>query len=252
MTTEFPPGPEPESPAQQQPPVQPQPVPPAQQQPEWQGPAPQPAPRRTLFARPVATGLIGVLVGAFLVGVPWLVLGLLGGPSAQPLKAPDTLGGYLTVQAAVTKIDKGGAAAKSQIERADKADRENTTRISEAYGGAAAVSRTYNDEGLLNGFQLTAVRADSPSLIAPYEDATALGLAAPSTELVQVGAVQCLLHNDPTPLGQQQDPESSFATACQRTGAGLTVTLRTTARDTPPTPEKLAAVVEEAWTALGS
>jgi hypothetical protein len=230
VTTEFPP--------------EPAPAPP-------QPPAPHPVPRRPLFARPVATGLIGVLVGAFVVGVPWLTLSLFGDePSGRSLEAPNTLGGYETTQVAAGKLANGNPAGQSQIDRADKADRENATRISAAYGGAAAVSRSYHDAKFENGFQLTAVRAGSPELVAPYEDATALGLAAPSTELVQVGAVQCLLHNDPTPVGQAPDPERSFVTACQRTGDDLTVGLRIIAREDRPTPDRLAAAVDEAWREL--
>ncbi|MEV7045794.1 hypothetical protein [Amycolatopsis sp. NPDC051061] len=46
---------------------------------------PQPVPRRPLTGRPVVVGLIGVFVGAFLVGVPWLVLSLFGdAPSGWP------------------------------------------------------------------------------------------------------------------------------------------------------------------------
>ncbi|MEA5365123.1 hypothetical protein VA596_36705 [Amycolatopsis sp., V23-08] len=299
MSTEFPPGPEPQptlpaqqdptpqpmQPAQQsqqsQPPAQHQPLPaqhepqqPAQQQslppaqhqqpplgqqeprqpqqPQSQPPAArQRERRRPLFARPIAVGLIGVLVGAFLVGVPWLVIGLLGGPSPQPLKLPDTLGGFETTQAAVTKIAKGGTTGKSQIERADKAETENASRISAAYGGAAAVFRSYSDPGLSSGFQVAAVRADSPELLAQYEDTAALGQALPSTELKRIGPVQCLIHNEITPAGQTVDPENSFVMSCQRTGGGLTVQLRNTTTEDAHDPARFAAVVEEAWTALG-
>ncbi|MFJ7213807.1 hypothetical protein [Amycolatopsis sp. NPDC098790] len=223
------------------------PMPPAPGQPTTAVPR-----RRPLLARPVAVGLIGVLVGAFLVGVPWLTLSLFGdAPGGRPLEAPGTLGGYESTQVAVGKLGSAGTAGKAQIERADKTDRENAARVSEAYDGAPAASRSYSDARLTNGFQLTAVRAPSPELFAPYEDATALGLAAPSTELVRVGAVQCLRHNDPTPLGREPDPDSSFVTACQRSGPALTVLLRITAREDTPTAERLAAAVEEAWTTLG-
>lgn len=240
MTTEFPPGPGPQPPAQQEP--RQQPMPPA---------APRAPQRRPLFARPALTALIGFVVGAFVVGVPWLVIGLLGGPSAQPLKLPDTLGGFTTTQAAVTKIADGRAAGKSQIERADKAEGENASRISAAYHGAAAVFRSYSDEGLESGFQVAAVRADSPELLAQYEDTAALGLAVPMTELKRIGAVQCLVHNGTTPLGQPVDPEQSVVTNCQRTGGGLTVQLRNTTTQNAHDPARFAAIVQEAWTALG-
>ncbi|MFJ1759978.1 hypothetical protein ACIOD2_06635 [Amycolatopsis sp. NPDC088138] len=254
------PPPAPQSPQQQPlelPPAQQQPQSPQQQlqqpqsQPMQPPPARQRAPRRPLSARPVAVGLIGVLAGAFLVGVPWLVIGLLGGPSPEPLKLPDTLGGFETTQAAVTKIAKGGSVGKSQIERADKAETENASRISAAYGGAAAVFRSYSDAGLESGFQVAAVRADSPELLAQYEDTAALGQALPSTELKRVGPVQCLIHNEITSLGQPADPENSFVMNCQRTGGGLTVQLRNNTTEDAHDPARFAAVVEEAWAALG-
>ncbi|MFG1647650.1 hypothetical protein ACGFMK_45825 [Amycolatopsis sp. NPDC049252] len=241
-------------PAQQQPrsqPMQPLPGPQSpQQQPLQLPPARQRAPRRPLSTRPVAVGLAGVLVGAFLVGVPWLVLGLLGGPSPEPLKLPDTLGGFETTQAAVAKVAKGGSLGKSQIERADKAESENASRISAAYGGAAAVFRSYSDPGLEGGFQVAAVRADSPELLAQYEDTAALGQALPSTELKRIGPVQCLIHNEITPQGQRVDPENSFVMNCQRSGGGLTVQLRNTTTQDAHDPARFAAVVEEAWAAL--
>ena len=212
-------------------------------------PPPQPVSRRPLLARPGATGLIGVLVGAFLVGVPWLVLSLFGdGPSGRSLTAPDNLGGLSRAQEAIAKLDK--TKGQSLIDRIEKTDRETGARVSAAYGGASAVVQQYQDDRLERSFQLTAVRAASPELVAPYEDATALGLAAPSTELVRVGAVQCLMHNDPTPAGSAPDPERSFVTSCQRTGPGLTVTIRSLGTDSNRDPQEFAGIVEQAWRIL--
>jgi hypothetical protein len=252
VSTEFPPGPEPEPHQQPTPPARQEPPPsPAQQQPPQSQPQPaqQGAPRRPLFSRPLAVGLIGVLVGAFLVGVPWLVIGLLGGPSPQPLKAPDTLGGLSRAQDAIAKVDS--VKGRPQIDRVDKTDRETGSRVSAAYGGAGAVVQQYQDDRLLRSFQLIAVRAPSPELVAPYEDVQALGVAKPSTELVRSGAVQCLLHNDPAAPGSTPDPEQSFVMSCQRTGQALTVTVRSLGTEGNHDPQELAAVVEEAWAALG-
>ncbi|WP_329048092.1 hypothetical protein OG738_37405 [Amycolatopsis sp. NBC_01488] len=174
-----------------------------------------PAPRSRL-TRPVATGLIGVLVGAVLVGVPWLVLSLLGGPSGQAPTAPANLGGLSRAQDAIAKVD--AVRGKAQIDRVGKTDQETAARVSAAYGGAGAVVQDYQDEGLLRSVQLIAVRAPSPELFAPYEDVQALGEAKPGTELVRVGAVQCLLHNDPVAPGATPDPDRSFVLNCQRTG----------------------------------
>lgn len=207
-----------------------------------------PQPRR-LLARPVATGLIGVFVGAFLVGVPWLVLSLFGdAPSGRPLTAPANLGGLGRAQDAIAKVD--AVRGKAQIDRVAKTDQETGARVSAAYGGAGAVVQDYQDDRLLRGVQLIAVRAPSPELVAPYEDVQALGVAKPGTELVRVGAVQCLVHNDPAAPGSTPDPERSFVMNCQRTGPGLTVTVRSMGTDGNRDPQELAGIVDEAWATL--
>ncbi|MEU4524259.1 hypothetical protein AB0F52_36755 [Amycolatopsis sp. NPDC024027] len=86
--------------------------------------------------------------------------------------------------------------------------------------------------------------------MAPYEDAEALGLAAPSTELVHLGDVQCLRHNDPTPAGSAPDPARSVVTSGQRTGPALTVTLRALSSEGNRDPRELAALVNQAWREL--
>ncbi|MDT7806080.1 MAG: hypothetical protein QOI78_9513 [Actinomycetota bacterium] len=172
-----------------------------------------------------------------------------GGTTPQPLKAPDTLGGLSRAQDAIAKVDS--VKGRPQIDRVDKTDRETGSRVSAAYGGAGAVVQQYQDDRLLRSFQLIAVRAPSPELVAPYEDVQALGVAKPSTELVRSGAVQCLLHNDPAAPGSTPDPEQSFVMSCQRTGQALTVTVRSLGTEGNHDPQELAAVVEEAWAALG-
>jgi hypothetical protein len=209
-----------------------------------------PAPRRPLLARPVVTGLIGVLVGALLVGVPWLLLSLFGSgsPSGRSLSAPPQLGGLSRAQEAIAKLDK--TQGQAQIDRIGKADRETAARVSAAYGGAGAVVQQYQSDRLERSFQLIAVRAPSPELFAPYEDFEALGLAAPSTEVVRTGAVQCLVHHGQEPAGSTPDPDRSFVTNCQRTGPGLTVTLRSLSSEGNHDPRELAGIVEQAWREL--
>ncbi|VVJ25003.1 Uncharacterised protein [Amycolatopsis camponoti] len=209
---------------------------------------PHPAPRPPL-RRPVVAGLIGVLVGAILVGVPWLALSLLGGPSGQALAAPANLGGLSRAQDAIAKVDS--VRGKATIDRIDKTDQETTSRVSAAYGGAGAVVQDYQDERLLRSFQLVAVRAPSPQLFAPYEDVQALGVAKPGTELVSVGAVQCLVHNAPAAPGATPDPDQSFVLNCQRTGPGLTVAVRSLGTEGNHDPQELAGIVEQAWKELG-
>lgn len=216
---------------------------------------PAPGPPRTavprprpLLARPVVVGLIGVVVGAFLVGVPWLTLSLLGGPSGQALTAPANLGGLSQAKDAIAKLD--AVRGKAQIDRIAKTDQETAARVSAAYDGAGAVVQDYQDDRLLRSFQLVAVRAPSPELFAPYEDVQALGVAKPGTELVRVGAVQCLVHNDPAAPGSASDPERSFVLNCQRTGPGLTVTVRSMGTEGNRDPRELAGIVEQAWREL--
>ena len=208
-----------------------------------------PAPRRrSILARPAVTGLIGFLLGAVLVGVPWLALSLLGGPSGSTLTAPASLGGLSRAQDAIAKFDK--VKGQALITRIDKTDRETGTRVSAAYGGAGAIAQQYQDDRLERSFQLLAVRAPSPELVAPYEDAQALGLAQPSTELVRVGAVQCLVHHDPAAAGSTPDPERSSVRTCQRSGPDLTVSVRSLSSDGNRDPREMAGIVEEAWRAL--
>jgi hypothetical protein len=209
--------------------------------------APAPRPRPT---RPVVAGLIGVLVGAFLVGVPWLVLSLLGGPSGQAPTAPANLGGLGKAQDAITKV--AATRGKAQIDRITKTDQETAVRVSAAYNGAGAVVQVYQDERLARSLQLIAVRAPSPELFAPYEDVQALGEAKPGTELVRIGAVQCLLHNNPAAPGTTPDPDLSFVMSCQRTGPGLTVTVRSMGTEGNHDPQELAGIVEQAWREIGS
>ncbi|MEU8635799.1 hypothetical protein AB0C38_26840 [Amycolatopsis sp. NPDC048633] len=217
--------------------------------PQPQSPVPQPAPRPPL-ARPLVVGLIGVVVGAFLVGVPWLTLSLFGDePSGRSLTAPNGLGGLSRAQDAIAKVD--AVRGKATIDRIDKTDRETASRVSAANAGAGAVVQQYQDDGLLRSFQLVAVRAPAPELFAPYEDVQALGVAKPSTELVRVGDVQCLVHNDPAAPGSAPDPERSFVINCQRTGPGLTVTVRSMGTEGNRDPQELARIVDEAWTTLG-
>ncbi|MGW4064320.1 hypothetical protein ACWEGE_38955 [Amycolatopsis sp. NPDC004747] len=208
-----------------------------------------PAPRRpSPLARPAVTGLLGLLAGALLVGVPWLVLSLLAGPSGRPLTAPASLGGLGRAQDAIAKIGKDRGQAL--IDRVGKADRETAARVSAAYGGAGAVVQQYQDDQLRRTVQLLAVRAPSPGLIAPYEDAEALGLAAPGTELVRFGDVQCLVQHDPVSAGSAPDPDRSAVRTCQRTGTDLTVTLKGLSSEGNRDPREMAGLVEEAWAIL--
>ncbi|MEV4051794.1 hypothetical protein AB0J55_11465 [Amycolatopsis sp. NPDC049688] len=115
---------------------------------------------RPLLTRPAVTALIGLLTGALLVGVPWLVTSGGGAePDGRPLVAPAALGELGRTEDAVAKIDN--VRGQAQIARVEKADRETGARLSAAYGGAAAVVQEYQNATLFHGLQLTAVRAAS-------------------------------------------------------------------------------------------
>ncbi len=221
------------------------PLPPA---PGQQAVTPPPR-RRSLLARPAVTGLIGLVAGALLVGVPWLALGLLRDrPSGRELAAPPRLGGLSRAEDAIAKIDKVNGQAT--IARIEKTDREDTARVSAAYGGAAAVVQQYQNDQLRRAVQLIAVRAPSPGLVAPYVDVEALGLAAPGTELVRVADVQCLRHNGSVPAGSAPDSTQVVVTNCQRTGPNLTVTLKSLSSEGNRDPRELAGLVDQAWREL--
>ncbi|WIX91962.1 hypothetical protein [Amycolatopsis sp. DG1A-15b] len=208
-----------------------------------------PAPRRrSLLARPAVTGLLGFLAGAVLVGVPWLVLTLFGGPSGRSLSAPPRLGELSRSPEAIAKFD--ARQGQAMITGIEKADRETAARVSAAYDGAGALAQHYQDDRLRRGVQLIAVRAPSPGLVAIYDDFAALGQGAPGTELVRIGDVQCLRHNGPAAPGSAPAPQESFVTNCQRTGPDLTVTLRSLSSEGNRDPRELAALVDQAWREL--
>ena len=212
-------------------------------------PVPAPPPKRPLVV-PAALG--GLIVGAALVGIPWLLFGTSGGAAnSSPLTVPDTLGGLERSQVAVGKVTDNTGVAKSEADRDDKDNRENAARVSAAYGGAAAVVQTYHDDRLERGYQLTAVRANTPGLIAPYEDTELLGLAEPSQEVKEFGAVQCLVHHLATAAGETPSADKTTVSSCQRSASGLTVQLKVINQtEDNRDPAKLATTVDEAWAAL--
>lgn len=202
------------------------------------------APSKRPWTIPAA--LAGVVAGAAMVGIAWLVLSpSAAAPTSAPLNPPDTLGGIDRMQITVAKISKRPDAAQQQVDQEDRADRENAARISAAYSGAAAASRIYMDPKAERGYKLTAVRAGSPGLVAVYTD-TSLNVPGPFEEIRRFGDVECQIRSD-----QREPTAAPVAKVCQRTGPGLTVRLEpgfTT--DGSLDPEKMAAAVAEAWDAL--
>ncbi|QYN18864.1 hypothetical protein [Amycolatopsis sp. DSM 110486] len=204
-------------------------------------------------SRPVSlviAAAIGLAIGAAGVGIPWLLTAHDSGVvSGLPLKAPDTLGGVDRADVQPVKL-KDDFAHRQFAQRNATNDRENTTRVSAAYG-APAVVQTYTAVNFSHSFTLTAIRTHAPGLAIAYEDKDN-GLAAPTNELRQVGDVSCVLRNNLTPLDEKLTPDKTSVFLCQRTDPGFTIQLKPLGDDTKEyrDPTVCAAMIDEAWTKL--
>ncbi|MET7696593.1 hypothetical protein [Streptomyces sp. NPDC005485] len=221
-------------------------------------PAPGP-PRAAWYARPVTVGLAGLLLGAAVIGVPWLLTrddtsaaggqGALTGGSTAALSAPEKLGEFLHQDAAAKALRKDGSADKNAKQFAT-ADRRSTGLLSTAYGGAPAVVQSFADRKFENLFQLTAVRARSPRPFVAYQDPVQLGLVVAPNKLSSFRKVDCVIYNDPTNSGGTPASDSVHVISCQRTADGLTVQIRQVSGDVGHDPQQVAGLVDQAWTAL--
>ncbi|WP_328222950.1 hypothetical protein [Streptomyces sp. NBC_00310] len=204
-------------------------------------------------------GLVGLALGAGLVGGAWLVTGDGENPASSPaagakavpgggLSAPKTLGGFVRRDQAVLDLDKG--AADRMAERYRAWDSRSGERLTRAYGGAAAVVQTFSDSSLWSSFQLTAVRGSAPRPYVPYTDPEVLGLEKPTNELVTFGKVDCVLHHLPTEAGDEPESDSVSTVSCQRGDGRLTVLFREVTGDLTHEPSQVARLVDEAWAEL--
>ncbi|MEU5612163.1 hypothetical protein AB0H03_26125 [Streptomyces sparsogenes] len=217
-------------------------------------PAAPSRPGRFSPRHPLVSGVIGLVVGLALVGIPVLLSdddgggGFGGGGGGAELAAPAKLGGlrpFADIQRE-SGANKAGELADGLVVE----DRKSGERLSEAYGGAAAVVKRYADDDVQTTVTLAAVRARSPEPYVPYEDAERLAVAAPPDELKVIGDVSCVLYNSPTPAGSEPAADSVRVTYCQRTGDGLTVQIRPVGTGLANRPAKVADLVENAWSAL--
>lgn len=222
-------------------------------------PAP-PGPRRAAwYTRPVPVGLVGLLLGAAVIGVPWLLTrddssdgggrGSLTGGSTAALSAPEKLGRFAHQDAAAKALSTDGSADKN-AKRFAAADRRSTGLLSTAYGGAPAVVQSFADPKFENLFQLTAVRARSPRPFVAYQDPAQLGLVVAPNQMTSLGKVDCVIYNDPTNSGGTPASDSVHVNSCQRTGDGLTVQIRQVSGDVGHDPHQVAGLVDQAWAAL--
>ena len=190
----------------------------------------------------VVAGIVGLAVGAAVVGGAWLLFGNDGGGSSSPISAPEQVGDYYRF-AAVPQM-RGNADHKKVADAHADADRHSSERLSAANGGAGAVVQEYTNEEFENGFALEAVRAPSPfPQYVPYSDPEYLGLDKPLEEVREFGDVACAIRN--------LTSGESVVTNCLRTDGGLTVTISHVTGDLAEQPEKVAELVDEVWTRLG-
>lgn len=215
--------------------------------------APPPRQGRISLRNPLVTAAIGLVVGLAAVGIPVLLSdddggGFGGGGGGAELSAPAKLDGLRPL--ADLQRSAPTAKAKEMADRIAEEEGKSGERLSEAYGGAAAVMRQYADEEIQTTATLVAVRSRSPKPYVPYVDPKRLGLAKPQDELKTIGDVSCVLYNQPTPEGSAPTADSVHVTYCQRTGDGLTVQVRTVGSGVANKPAKVAALVESAWSAL--
>jgi len=222
-----------------------------------------PGPRRAAwYARPVPVGLAGLLLGAAMIGVPWLLTrddtaaaggqGSLTGGSTAALSAPEKLGDFMHQDVAMKGLgsDEDKEKAEKNAQVYVTADRRSSGLLSTAYGGAPAVVQGFADAKFENLFQLTAVRARAPRPYVAYEDPERMGLEVATNEMTSFGKVDCAIYNDPTNAGGTPDADSVHVMSCQRTGDGLTVQIRQVSGDVGHAPRRVAGLVDQAWTAL--
>jgi hypothetical protein len=120
--------------------------------------------------------------------------------------------------------------------------------VGQAYGDAAVSVRRYASPDLYAFLTVVAVRAHSPGLFSTAADPKDLQIARPTEEVVSVGEVQCVVHNDPVPTSQE--PRSPVTTVCQRTSGSLTV-FAFPSGTLAEKPGGAAAMVRQTWGAVG-
>jgi hypothetical protein len=199
----------------------------------------------------LVTGVVGLVVGALVVGLPWLLSssgggGGLGGSSGA-ITAPGSLGSLKSLHEASVQVGGDKGAANADRQAAD--DVRSAKLMSTAYGGAAATVAHYADEELDDIVALSVVRADSPEPFVQYQNLKELAEAVPQNELVRTGDVACLVFNADFVKSGPEPTDGVMTTLCQRTGNGLTVQVRPSG-DIQHHPDQVAALVDNAWDAV--
>jgi hypothetical protein len=197
----------------------------------------------------VVAGLVGLAVGTLVVGGAWLLSG--SGSSAssdsQPITMPDRIGEFVPFDQ--VELNKSERAASS-VTRIRSWNEQSSQRLSQSYGGTAAVVRLYADQALEDQLTVMVYRARSPyPQYVPYEDPAAMGLARPMNELQEFGDVSCSIRNDTTLAGGTPGPDSAHPVSCSRTNNALTVEIRPVG-SAGQQPQQVAALVDEVWNAV--
>ncbi|WP_139983063.1 hypothetical protein [Nocardioides litoris] len=120
--------------------------------------------------------------------------------------------------------------------------------LSEAFDGAAAVTRVYVDRESAESVTVFAVAADAGPLLPPggFVDPDRAGLALPPVERVADDGVECLLQrNNPPRAGTDYQPDQAApdTVQCQRRSGTLTVRAQATFGDR----DRVEDVVDDVW-----
>lgn len=193
-----------------------------------------------------AGGFVLALVLALALGLAgwWPGSAAGGSPSSAAVSLPARLGGY-TRFADIPKNQVPQAA--SAVRNANVGDATTTAALSAAYRGAGAAVRTYGDDDLLTFFSVWVVRAGSPGLVVRFQDAEFLGLAVASRRVEDFGEVSCIVSYDPVIKGQPVREQATHTEQCQRSDAGMTVTVIAPTQDLAHRPREVAALVNQVW-----
>lgn len=209
-------------------------------------PAPLNAPTRAPWAL-VAAGLAGLAVGALVVGGAWLASGSGAAKDTRAINVPSKVGKYIMFDQ--VELNKSPGAA-SNVSRVRSENEQSSRRLSQSFGGTAAVVRVYSDQELQQQLTLMIYRARSPHpQYVRYEDTQALGLARPYESEEEFGEVSCVVQNDLTPVGTTPIPESIHVISCSRTGSALTVEIRPNSV-LGHQPAEVAKLVDEVWSSV--
>ena len=131
------------------------------------------------------------------------------------------------------------------IARTERSEANGTEVVSEAHDGAAAVVGEYTDTEFESMVTLVAVRAPSRALMSYlFTEPEDLGLAVAMEEVIDAGAVECLVRNPPIFEDQDIDTGDRVALLCQRTDENLTVQLVPSGQSDVAA---MAGIVDDAW-----